>query len=245
MSTFGVKEKVDIVSINGSSFISGTIIQAYPPIGGSTSKDGWLICDGTTYNISSYPTLGALLLSTYGGDGITTFAVPSMNDKVLVPYGYVTANTYNASITNASTHSHTAASNASLITGNVVSGNASVTTHSHAIAVNTDSGLTDVAHNHAQQYAYYGYTGGNPTNAANKTGNARVVIAGVGHNHLTRSLVDWAANANENHSHSGNAGNTDSPSTDHTHTTSVSAVTSSSVSSIPTPSIYIYYYIKV
>lgn len=37
---------------------------------------GWLVCDGTVYNIADYPELAAKLGSTYGGDGVTTFAVP-------------------------------------------------------------------------------------------------------------------------------------------------------------------------
>ncbi len=37
---------------------------------------GWLVRDGTVYNIADYPELAAKLGNTYGGDGVTTFAVP-------------------------------------------------------------------------------------------------------------------------------------------------------------------------
>ena len=37
---------------------------------------GWLVCDGTVYNVADYPELAAKLGSTYGGDGAATFAVP-------------------------------------------------------------------------------------------------------------------------------------------------------------------------
>ena len=43
--------------------------------------DGWLVCDGTIYNISIRPDLTRLfnkLGSKYGGDGITTFGVPNL-----------------------------------------------------------------------------------------------------------------------------------------------------------------------
>jgi microcystin-dependent protein len=50
----------------------------------STAPDGWLLCDGTVHNISSYPTLGAGLGSTYGGDGTTTFAVPNLKGRMPV-----------------------------------------------------------------------------------------------------------------------------------------------------------------
>lgn len=43
---------------------------------GATAPTGWLIEDGTIYNISTYPALGAMLGSKYGGNGTTTFAVP-------------------------------------------------------------------------------------------------------------------------------------------------------------------------
>lgn len=37
---------------------------------------GWLVCDGTVYNIADYPELAAKIGNTYGGDGVTTFAMP-------------------------------------------------------------------------------------------------------------------------------------------------------------------------
>lgn len=42
----------------------------------------FLIRDGTVYNVSSYPALGAALGSTYGGNGVTTFAVPDSRARV-------------------------------------------------------------------------------------------------------------------------------------------------------------------
>jgi microcystin-dependent protein len=43
-----------------------------------------LLCDGTLYNVADYPELGALLGSLYGGDGIITFGVPNVTDRVLL-----------------------------------------------------------------------------------------------------------------------------------------------------------------
>lgn len=37
---------------------------------------GFLVCDGAIYNVADYPILGAVLGSTWGGNGTTTFAVP-------------------------------------------------------------------------------------------------------------------------------------------------------------------------
>jgi microcystin-dependent protein len=42
------------------------------------SPKDWLPCDGTVLQISDYPVLAAVIGNTYGGDGTTTFAVPSL-----------------------------------------------------------------------------------------------------------------------------------------------------------------------
>jgi microcystin-dependent protein len=47
---------------------------------GTTVPEGWLLCDGTVYEISEYPNLGAVLGNTWGGDGVTTFAVPNLQN---------------------------------------------------------------------------------------------------------------------------------------------------------------------
>ena len=46
-----------------------------------TVPNGWLRCDGSTYNISEYPALFAAVGTKYGGDGKTTFAVPNLHRK--------------------------------------------------------------------------------------------------------------------------------------------------------------------
>jgi microcystin-dependent protein len=49
-----------------------------------TNPYPYLYKDGTTYNISQYPYLGALLGSTFGGNGVTTFAVPDERARTRV-----------------------------------------------------------------------------------------------------------------------------------------------------------------
>lgn len=46
----------------------------------------YLLCDGTIYNFSSFPYLGARLLAAFGGNGITTFGVPDLQGRVQLPY---------------------------------------------------------------------------------------------------------------------------------------------------------------
>lgn len=45
----------------------------------------YLICNGTIYTSSVYPVLGAMLGSTFGGNGITTFGVPDVAGRVRLP----------------------------------------------------------------------------------------------------------------------------------------------------------------
>jgi microcystin-dependent protein len=45
----------------------------------------YLVTDSSTYNISTYPTLGAMLGSTFGGNGLTTFAVPDTRARYRIP----------------------------------------------------------------------------------------------------------------------------------------------------------------
>jgi microcystin-dependent protein len=59
----------------------GTVL----PFAGITLPPGWLLCDGAIYIASNHPELEDLrksLGSTYGGDGISTFAVPDFRGRV-------------------------------------------------------------------------------------------------------------------------------------------------------------------
>jgi len=47
----------------------------------------WLLCDGSAKRINDYDTLYMLLGTTYGGDGVETFALPDMRGRVPVHQG--------------------------------------------------------------------------------------------------------------------------------------------------------------
>jgi microcystin-dependent protein len=49
------------------------------------TKPPYLIKDGTVYNVSTYPALGQLLGSTFGGNGATTFGVPDERNRFRLP----------------------------------------------------------------------------------------------------------------------------------------------------------------
>ena len=52
---------------------------------------GFLECNGNIYPISSYPNLFAVIGNTFGGDGVTTFAVPNMLDNFARGWDHVRA----------------------------------------------------------------------------------------------------------------------------------------------------------
>lgn len=67
-----------------------TSIGVMSPVGtvlafaGSTTPDGWLLCDGSAVSRTTYADLYAVIGDTYGdGDGSTTFNLPDMSDKFI------------------------------------------------------------------------------------------------------------------------------------------------------------------
>ncbi|MBP7375055.1 MAG: phage tail protein [Pyrinomonadaceae bacterium] len=51
------------------------------------TPQGWAKCDGQTLGISQNQALFSLLGTTYGGDGITTFALPNLKGRVPIHWG--------------------------------------------------------------------------------------------------------------------------------------------------------------
>lgn len=49
--------------------------------------NGWFACDGSLVSIAQYQVLFALLGTTYGGDGINTFAVPDLRGALPLHQG--------------------------------------------------------------------------------------------------------------------------------------------------------------
>ncbi len=47
---------------------------------------GWSLCDGKLLNIQEYQALYAIIRVTYGGDGITTFALPNLLGTEPIPF---------------------------------------------------------------------------------------------------------------------------------------------------------------
>ena len=51
---------------------------------GNFAPAGWAFCDGSLQSISVNPTLFQLIGTTYGGDGVNTFALPDLRGKGIV-----------------------------------------------------------------------------------------------------------------------------------------------------------------
>lgn len=54
------------------------------PIAGSAAQSGWLLCDGTAYSTSLYPTLFTAIGTTWGTGGPGTFRVPNLKGRFVL-----------------------------------------------------------------------------------------------------------------------------------------------------------------
>ena len=60
------------------------VVGAVVAFAGSTTPDGWLLCDGSAVSRTTYAALYAVIGTTYGsGDGSTTFNLPNLTDKFI------------------------------------------------------------------------------------------------------------------------------------------------------------------
>jgi microcystin-dependent protein len=55
--------------------------------GGTFAIAGWAFCDGSLQSISQNPTLFQVIGTTYGGDGVNTFALPDLQGRIPVHQG--------------------------------------------------------------------------------------------------------------------------------------------------------------
>ena len=55
--------------------------------GGNFAPAGWALCNGQLLSISDNPTLFNLIGTTYGGDGMSTFALPDLQGRLPVHQG--------------------------------------------------------------------------------------------------------------------------------------------------------------
>ena len=87
---------------------------------GTYAPEGWALCDGQTLSISQNQELFALIGTTYGGDGQTTFKLPDLRGRIPISIGRAAsgrtyqigqsggAETVALSVTQMPAHSHVA-----------------------------------------------------------------------------------------------------------------------------------------
>jgi microcystin-dependent protein len=184
-----------------------TITNALSPVGSvtayalATPPAGWLLCDGTVHDISSYPALGAGLGSTYGGNGTTTFAVPNLKGRM--PVGLDSAQTEFDALAEtggAKTHTLTQAQMPSHThTQNAHNHGITQSPHSHTVGADrgwfagfgTDTSLYDIVL--GRGYVGYGAMGTSGVNANisinNNTATNQNTGGGEAHNNLQPYIV--------------------------------------------------------
>jgi microcystin-dependent protein len=160
----------------GGSAIVGQIV-AYV---GATVPSKWLLCDGSLVGINVFQELFAVIGTSYGGDGVSTFALPDL--RLRFPFGAGMG--WNL-------HTTGGANNFTIAEANLppvqiaVSGTTSTNT-TGITATSTDSGHTHAVNN---SYglgvgAFLGTGGGGlGIDIANGTANITTTIADGGHAH--------------------------------------------------------------
>jgi microcystin-dependent protein len=208
-------------------------IQSYP-IGAviisinSTIPEGWLLCDGSVYNVSDYPALGSHLGATYGGNGSTTFGVPpivnnanpkittsTLSSEPAIPSNYGHAHNVSTNARAFGSHSH--AHNHNSWSGQA--SGAGTTNHAHSVSGNTSTSSN--AGGSESRRA----TGPNGPYASGPSG-------GTGHSH---GGAGWSAGTNAvgwSHTHGINY---HSSNITHTHNHNVAVPTSAAIAKTATP----------
>ena len=54
---------------------------------GNFAPEGWEFCNGQILSISEWQVVFVLIGTTYGGDGVSTFALPNLQSRVPVHQG--------------------------------------------------------------------------------------------------------------------------------------------------------------
>lgn len=124
----------------------------------------YLLCDGTTYNNSSFPILGGRLGSTFGGNGATTFGVPDLRNRYRIPVGGGAGR-----ITSAGSGVDGATLGAS-------GGDQQVQTHTHGITDPKHTHVLDVYDNSGSTQFVTGGGGGALTHVVKASGSASTGI---------------------------------------------------------------------
>ena len=133
--------------------------------GGNFAPRDWHFCDGTLLQVSQYTELFAVISTTYGGDGRTTFGLPDLRGRVPISFGTGTGLTPRTIGQRSGTETVTLNAN-------------QIPVHTHALKASTTAGSLTAPEGHVLSSAGRGtfFTTDNPTLA--QMNAAAIVEAG-------------------------------------------------------------------
>ena len=99
-------------------------------VGFNFAPKGWATCDGQLLPINQNQALFSLLGTTYGGNGVTTFALPDLRGRVPIHQGQGPGLSSYVMGQRAGEENHTLIAN-------------EIPIHNHSLAVNTNAGTSD------------------------------------------------------------------------------------------------------
>lgn len=152
------EDRISSLEVNGGVILTGFIFEYV----GASAPSGYLICDGSTKSQVSFPTLYAILGSTYGPDAGGNFTLPDFRGTTALGIGTGTALTPRSigdsggavdvvlDEDTLAVHSHTftesAHTHSDVVTGFLTSGPGGVYLHNFATGANTTpTDSTDVS----------------------------------------------------------------------------------------------------
>jgi microcystin-dependent protein len=160
--------------------------------GAGSAPSGWLLCDGTAVNRTTYATLFGIIGTTYGvGDGSTTFNIPNLQQKF--PLGKAASGT-GATLGGtggAIDHTHTSAA------------------HTHTVASHTH-GMASHTHTAAHSHTLSDAGAAKVTYTSTDTFLGRTNTASWSYTATTAPDVPWAASSSTQSTGAGLVGSTDS-----------------------------------
>jgi microcystin-dependent protein len=143
----------------------------------------FLVCDGSLYTSSVYPSLNALLGSTFGGNGLTTFGVPDLRARYRIPLDNMgsqgAAGRVTSAISGINGTTIAAAGGNQSLQGHVHTTTITDPGHVHASGVGTNPFVTSGAGNTYTLQGGAGQGTGAPT-TANATTNISVAVNTTG-----------------------------------------------------------------
>ena len=180
---------------------------------GSTSPSGWLLCDGSAVNRTTYGALFATIGVTYGsGDGSTTFNLPDMRSRMPIGAGTGTGLTNRTlggsgggetkaiNSANLPTHTHT-------IDHDHPATGSGTESADHAHYTSGGTGLPDANHSHAIGIRFAGYAGGGNGMYIADGGFPAQYNSGTVSAWHAHSWGNWSGGRNAAHTHTTDLGN--------------------------------------